>query len=93
MYMIAEFKTWSKYTEWLTSCANPYAEEIEKFDEHSDYYCVDIKNGDVEKMDFNYNMTYEGMEDVKGFYDFYLIGINKNYYYYLTCYGESIHFI
>lgn len=85
----SEFKTWSKYTEWLTSCANPYAEEIEKFDEHSDYYCVDIKNGDVEKMDFNYNMTYEGMEDVKGFYDFYLIGINKNYYYYLTCYGEQ----
>lgn len=41
--MISEFKTWSKYTEWLTSCANPYAEEIEKFDEHSDYYCVDIK--------------------------------------------------
>ena len=63
----SEFKTWSKYTEWLTSCANPYAEEIEKFDEHSDYYCVDIKNGDVEKMDFNYTGLSYSLARFEGF--------------------------
>ena len=85
----SEFKTWNKYMEWFNSCDNPYEEEIKVFDGHSDYYCVDIKNGDVEKMGFNYNMTYEGMENVKGFYDFYLIGANKNYYYYTTNYSEQ----
>lgn len=85
----SELKTWNKYMEWMGSGINTYKEALDMFDQHSEYYCLDVESNNIEKMEFNYDMTYEGMEDIKGYYDFILIGVNGQFCYYLTSYGDG----
>lgn len=85
----SEFKTFDNYMKWLGKEKNSYKEGIEKFDKHSDYYCIDLKDNSVNKMEYNYNMTYEGMQDVKGYYDFRMIYIDDTQFIYSTNYGDK----
>ncbi|WP_448902655.1 hypothetical protein [Eubacterium sp.] len=85
----SEFKTFDNYIKWLGTEKNSYKEGIEKFDKHSDYYCIDLKKNSVDKMEYNYNMTYEGMQDIKGYYDFRMIYIDDTQFIYSTNYGDK----
>ncbi|WP_448902678.1 hypothetical protein [Eubacterium sp.] len=94
----SELKTWNNYNKWMSGKEYTNKSRIDMFDEHIDYYCIDISTDSVEKMKINYKGDYSniddstgyfvGMDELNDYYNFNIIYANSTDYYYVTSYGD-----